>query len=270
MRSCASAHEHVLQRHAERLRGSPGRPTPRSRRCAAGGPACRCRRGSGRRRWTWPRGTSGTSTSGWPHSTVLSHIEPVQTPWAPSAQRGGDLTAAADAAGGEDRARPTASTTSGTSTMVAIVAAVATGLGALRDDDVDVVGDLLEGVVLAPDERGDLDAGLVGLVDDVLRRRAEGVDDELDVRAVERDGRPARGPRCRSRTAGRGPARRPRAAAGRRAWSSTDSTKSLCSCGIISSSISCISPTSMPATARVLAGMTTSTPYGRPPMLASM
>ncbi len=58
---------------------------------------------------------------------------------------------------------------------------MATRLGALGDDDVDAVGELFEGVVLASDEGRHLDARLVRLVDDVLGRRAERVDEDLHV-----------------------------------------------------------------------------------------
>ena len=44
-------------------------------------------------------------TTGWVSaSSVVSHTEPHHTPSAPRAMRGGDLAAAADAAGGEHRA----------------------------------------------------------------------------------------------------------------------------------------------------------------------
>ena len=61
------------------------------------------------------------------------------------------------------------------------------GLGALRDDDVDADLDLLLGVALAADESGDEDVVLVRLVDDLLRRRAERVDEQLDAVVLERD-----------------------------------------------------------------------------------
>ena len=61
-----------------------------------------------------------------------------------------------------------------------------TGLGALRDDDVDALLDLLLRVASGADERADEDAVLVREVDDRLRRRAERVDEEPDQRVLER------------------------------------------------------------------------------------
>ena len=71
------------------------------------------------------------------------------------------------------------------STIDADLAGVPARLVALGDDDVDAVVDVALGVLGAARQRGDRDTGLVRLVDDVLRRRAERVGDQLD-RMLER------------------------------------------------------------------------------------
>jgi hypothetical protein len=65
------------------------------------------------------------------------------------------------------------------------LAGVSAGLMALRDDDVDTVVDMALCVFGAAGQRGHRYAHLMGLVDDILRRRAEGVGDQLD-RMLER------------------------------------------------------------------------------------
>ena len=71
-------------------------------------------------------------------SATVSQIEPVHTPWAPSAMRRGHLAAAADAAGGEHRhVRADGVDHLGHQHHRGDLAAVAAGLGALGDDDVD-------------------------------------------------------------------------------------------------------------------------------------
>ena len=55
------------------------------------------------------------------------------------------------------------------------------GLRALGDDEVDAGGLLALGVDDRADEAGDEDAALVGLGDEVVGGRAEGVGDELDL-----------------------------------------------------------------------------------------
>ncbi len=55
-----------------------------------------------------------------PYSCATSQAEPIQTPDRAEGQGRGDLAAAADAARGQHRDGPTASTISGTSTMLAI------------------------------------------------------------------------------------------------------------------------------------------------------
>ena len=106
---------------------------------------------------------------------------------APERQRGGDLLAGADAAGGEhgtgrdglDDLRPQDDR--------ADVAAVAAALAALGDDDVDVGVGVLEGLVRRAAQRRDLAALGVDVVDHVLGRRAEGVGDERHLRVAQRD-----------------------------------------------------------------------------------
>ena len=94
-------------------------------------------------------------------------------------QRGRDLPARADAAGAEhgyvgaDRVHDV-----GRQHHRRHLAGVAAGLVALRDDDVDAVGDVAERVLGGAGQRGDLDAVLVALLDHVDRRRAERVGDQ--------------------------------------------------------------------------------------------
>ena len=65
------------------------------------------------------------------------------------------------------------------------LAAVTTGFRSLGHDDVDAEVDLPLGVGLGADQRADEDAVLVRLVDDVLGRRTEGVDEHLHERMLE-------------------------------------------------------------------------------------
>ena len=67
------------------------------------------------------------------------------------------------------------------------LAAVAAGLRALGDDDVDALGDLPLGVLLRPHQRADDHAGVVRGLDDVGRRRPERVHEHLHARMRERD-----------------------------------------------------------------------------------
>ena len=94
---------------------------------------------------------------------------------------GGDLTAVGDATSGEDGGGRDRVDALGREDHGRDLAGVAAGLGAGGDDDVDAGLALLDGLLGGADEGGDGDVVLVGAVDDVLRGRAEGVDEELDV-----------------------------------------------------------------------------------------
>ena len=54
-----------------------------------------------------------------------------------------------------------------------------TGLGALRDDQVNARGDLLDGVLLGSDQRRDGDATFLARLDHVVRRHPQRIGDEL-------------------------------------------------------------------------------------------
>ncbi len=109
-------------------------------------------------------------------------------PYALSAerQRGRDLPAGADAAGGEHRGP----TVKGVNDLRpqhhrADLTGVPACLVALRDDDVHAVLDVALRVFGAARQRGHRNTRRVDLVDDILRRRAERVGDQLD-RMLER------------------------------------------------------------------------------------
>ena len=126
-----------------------------------------------------------TTTCAVSDSATVSQIEPVHTPAAPSASAGRHLAAAADAARREhQRAVADRVDHLGDQHHRRDLAAVPAGLGALRDEDVDAVRDVVLRVADAPDERADVDAVLVGRVDRVLRHRPERVDQHLHVRGA--------------------------------------------------------------------------------------
>ena len=80
------AGDHELQRHAERVGGVLAAPRPRSSRCATCGRACRSKlrlRTVSRR--AGARGSSPSASGGTSASSTVSHSEPVHTPWAPRA-----------------------------------------------------------------------------------------------------------------------------------------------------------------------------------------
>ena len=143
--------EQVLQRHRQRLGRVRPRPRPRSTWSSAAGPACRCRSGCARCRSRWPAGTP--SPSRWllarlRYSSVPSQIEPVHTPWAPSASDAAicrpEPMPPAPSTG---TSGPTASTMSGVEHHAGDLAGVPAGLVALRHDDVDAVRDVAERVL---------------------------------------------------------------------------------------------------------------------------
>ena len=101
-------------------------------------------------------------------------------------ERGGDLAAAADAAGREHRRGRDRVDDLGDEHHRRDLAGVAAGLVALGDDHVDAVVHVALRVLGLAGERGDLHAVLVRLVDHVLGRRAERVRDQRD-RMRERD-----------------------------------------------------------------------------------
>ena len=114
-------------------------------------------------------------------SSVVNHTDPVHAPSAPIA------TAAAICL--PVTIPPAAST--GTAPVDGLddlgdqhhrrhLAAVAAGLGALRDDQIHARRDLFDGMLLGADERGDGDAALLARVDHVVRRHAQRVGDQLD------------------------------------------------------------------------------------------
>ena len=92
----------------------------------------------------------------------------------------GHLPTGDDAAGGQHRHR----TVDGLENLRddderADLAAVPTGLGALRDDQVNARGDLLDGVLLGSDQRRDGDATFLARLDHVVRRYPQRIGDEL-------------------------------------------------------------------------------------------
>ena len=111
-------------------------------------------------------------------SATVSQIDPVHTPCAPSASAAAIWRPHADATRGEhghvgaDRVDHL-----GDEHHRGDLAAVAAGLGALRDEHVDALHHLALGVRLRADERADEDAVLVRLLGDVGRHRAERVDE---------------------------------------------------------------------------------------------
>ena len=107
--------------------------------------------------------TSGYMSASW----VSSQTEPVHTPWAPSAMRRGHLPAVGDAAGGEHRdvGRRTASTTWGTSTIVEISPQWPPASVPWATITSTPIATWRSACCLAPDERADEQAGVVGLVD---------------------------------------------------------------------------------------------------------
>ena len=152
------------------------------------------------------------------YSSVVSHTEPVQTPCAPRASDAATWRPRADATGAEHGdVGPDGVHDLRRQHHAGDLAGVAAGLVALGDDDVDAVLDVRQRVLRGSGQRRDLHAGLVGLVDDVLRAAS---------RARSRSGpagasrsarcRRANGPRSAASPARRrGP--RPQAAAVRRA-----------------------------------------------------
>ena len=97
-------------------------------------------------------------------------------------ERGRDLLAGADAAGGEHRGGGDGLGDLGPEHDRADLTGVAAALAALGDDDVDARVLVLQGLVRRAAQRGDLQASVVDVLDDVRRRRAEGVGDEADLR----------------------------------------------------------------------------------------
>ena len=101
-------------------------------------------------------------------------------------QRGRHLPARADAAGGQHRHRGDGVDHLGPQHARADVAGVATALGALGDDDVDARVLVPLGLGRRSAQRRHQPPRFVDLVDDVRRRRAEGVGDQLHVLVLQR------------------------------------------------------------------------------------
>ena len=160
--------------------------------------------------------TSGAMSA----SALRSHTEPVQTPWAPRAMAAAIWRpspippAASTGTRGADRVHDLGDQHHGGD-----LAAMATGFGALGHDHVDADRQLALGVLLRADQGADQQAVGVGLVDHVLGRRAEGVDDHADAGVadghlhlagpfgIDIEARPPSGPGARNRpgTAGSRP-----------------------------------------------------------------
>ena len=120
-------------------------------------------------------------------SATVSQIEPVQTPWAPSASAAAICRPVPmPPAASTGTSAPTASTTSGTSTIVEISPVCPPASVPCATMMSTPMFDLLLRVHLAADEGGDEHAVVVRAVDDVLRRRAERVDEQL-ARVLQRD-----------------------------------------------------------------------------------
>src|SRR4051794_39140123 len=122
-------------------------------------------------------------------STVASHTEPVQAPAAPIAMHAAicrPVMMPPAASTGTSQIGLIALITSGTSTHGRDLAAMAAGLGALRDQDIDTGRDLAQRMLLGTDERCNGHAMLAALVDHRLRRHAERICDQFD-RVAERN-----------------------------------------------------------------------------------
>ena len=146
------------------------------------------------------------------------------------------------------RRDPTASTTSGTSTIVEISPQWPPASVPCATMMSTPLLDLLLRVARRAHERADQHAVLVGGVDDLLRRRAERVHEQLHVGCLERDLdlHRALGRRRRGRRRSCGAARPPSATAARRARAGGSRRSPCGSCGIIASSSSalgCLPPT---------------------------
>ena len=119
-------------------------------------------------------------------STVFSQTEPHQTPSQPSASAAAICRPRPTPPAPSTGRGATASTMRGQSTIEVVAAGVAAGLGADGDDE--VAADVLvpQRVLGRARHRRDLDALRVRPLDQLARRRAERVDDQLD-RMLERD-----------------------------------------------------------------------------------
>ena len=171
-------------------------------------------------------------------SATVSQIEPVHTPCAPSASAAAIWRPVADPAGREHRhVGPDRVDDLGDEHHRRDVAAVAAGLGALGDDDVDALRDLPLRVLAAADERADEQPVLVRVVDDVRRRRPERVHEHLHARVRERHLDLARALLVDVEAGGLHHARRrgPSGSGGTSCSSSSCSTNSRCSAGSSSS-----------------------------------
>ena len=179
-------------------------------------------------------------------------------------QRGGDLPAAADPARREhrylaaDRVHDLRD-----EHHAGDLAGVPARLVALGHHDVDPASHVAARVVRLPGQRGDQHAAVVRPLDDVRGRRAR-----ARSRSAGPDGpappRRAAGPPSAASRARRPPAGEPSGSGGTPSLSSVCSTKSRCPSGI-----SWPRSTGAPS-AGTRAGITTSTPYGRPSVLPSI
>ena len=143
--------EHRLHRHRQRDPGPSGRShssvqVVRSMR--AGLPVMRP--GPDGVAGAGARGTCPSRHGGVSASSVVSHTDPHHTPSAPRAIPAASWRPLAMPPAASTGSGPTASTTSGTSTIVAIEPGVATGLGALGDDQVGAGLGVLDGVLDRP------------------------------------------------------------------------------------------------------------------------
>ena len=97
-------------------------------------------------------------TTGWVSaSSVVSHTEPVHTPWAPERHGRRHLAAPGDAAGGQHRAGRHGVDDLGDEHHGGDLAGVAAGLVALGHDDVDAGGHVALGVLALAGQGGDGD-----------------------------------------------------------------------------------------------------------------
>ena len=120
-------------------------------------------------------------------SSTISHCEPVQAPWQPSASAAAicsplPMPPAASTGTGRDGLDDL-----GPQHDRADLAAVAAALAALGDDDVDVGGGVLQRLVRRAAQRRDLAALVVDVVDHVRGRGAERVGDQRHLRVLQRD-----------------------------------------------------------------------------------
>ncbi len=142
--------QQVLQRHRQRRRARPRPPMPRSTWSSAGAPACRCRSGCAPCRPEPARRNASRmpTPAERSYSSAVSQIDPVHTPWAPSASEAATWRPRADAAGAEHgHVGADGVDDLGGEHHRGDLTGVAAGLVALGHDDVDAVRDVGQGVL---------------------------------------------------------------------------------------------------------------------------